>query len=105
MRLETDASGQVVREHTYEPFGSELGTPDLTGNRFRFTGEHTEASGLIFLRARVYDPETGTFLSVEPTPAAGSAYRYCLNNPLMFVDPSGIDAWSDVTPGLKGLYN
>ena len=95
VRLETDASGQVVKEHTYEPFGAELGTPDLTGNRFRFTGEHTEASGLIFLRARVYDPETGTFLSVDPIPTVRSLYAYCGNNPLVFVDPSGMVGQGD----------
>lgn len=109
VRLETDASGAIVREHSYDAYGIEQGTSDLSGNRFRFTGQWSDGTGLVFLRARFYDPETSTFLSVDPVPSAGSRYVYCGNNPLLRVDPSGMISWSSVcsfmAPGLQGLAN
>ena len=105
VRLETDASADVTRSYSYDAFGNELDTQDLSGNRFRYTGQWSDASGLVFLRARFYDPQTGTFLSVDPVPSAASPYVYCQNNPLMRVDPSG--RWSflgfDSSSWLAGL--
>jgi len=101
VRLETDEAGQIVREHSYEAFGAELGT----GNRFRFTGQWSDASGLTFLRARCYDSETGTFLSVDPVPSAASRYMYCGNNPLLRVDPSGMSSVNSALAGLAGAAN
>jgi RHS repeat-associated protein len=89
VRLETDEDGAVVKEHSYDAFGTELGTQDLSGNRFRFTGQWSDPAGLVFLRARFYDPESGCFLSVDPKPSVGSPYVYCGNCPLLRVDPSG----------------
>ncbi len=105
VRLETDASGSVTRSHTYDANGIEQGTPDLSGNRFRYTGQWSDGSGLIFLRARFYDPQTGTFLSVDPVPSAGSPYVYCGDNPLMRLDPSGKLWGLDFGAGLRGLAN
>ncbi len=47
------------------------------------------SSELYFLRARYYDPETGRFLGQDALPAA-NAYAYVGNNPVRFVDPSGL---------------
>ena len=35
-------------------------------NEFDFAGQQTDGIGLQYLRARYYDPETGTFLSRDP---------------------------------------
>ena len=66
-----ETTGEEVTTYT---FGAELGTPDLTGSRFRFTGQWADAAGLTFLRARFTDPETGTFLSVDPVPSSCLLY-------------------------------
>ena len=105
VRLETDSSGNVTRSHGYDAFGNEQGTQDLTGNRFRYTGQWSDGSGLIFLRARFYDPNTGTFLSVDPVPSAGSPYVYCGDNPLIRLDPSGKLCGLDWGAGWRGLAN
>jgi RHS repeat-associated protein len=48
-------------------------------------------SGLIYLRARYYDPATGQFLSRDPLVAmTGEAYGYAGDNPLNGTDPSGL---------------
>jgi RHS repeat-associated protein len=57
--------------------------------------EHIDLFGLINLNARLYDPVLGRFLSPDPYVQAPdmlqnfNRYAYGLNNPLMYVDPSG----------------
>jgi RHS repeat-associated protein len=66
----------------------------------QFNGQYTDAeSGLIYLRARYYDPATGQFLSVDPLAARTRArYTYAAENPLSNTDPSGLD-WIDTLGG------
>jgi RHS repeat-associated protein len=48
-------------------------------------------TGLIYLRARVYDPATAQFLSVDPLKAiTGEPYNYVGDNPLNFGDAPGL---------------
>ena len=61
-----------------------------------YTGhEHMAGFGLINMNGRVYDPYLQRFLSPDPfvqAPANAqnfNRYSYCLNNPLMYTDPSG----------------
>jgi RHS repeat-associated protein len=55
-------------------------------------------TGLYNLRARLYDPTTGTFLTRDPiTPLTRSAYGYVDGDPLNRTDPSGL--WSIDLPG------
>ena len=57
--------------------------------------EHLETFGIINMNGRMYDPNTATFFSpdpyvVDPTSTqAFNRYSYCLNNPLMYTDPTG----------------
>jgi RHS repeat-associated protein len=67
-----------------------------------FTGhEHLDAFGLIDMNGRVYDPILGRFLSPDPYvqmpgfTQSFNRYSYCLNNPLIFTDPSGeLPVWA-----------
>ncbi len=62
--------------------------------RFGYTGrERDKETGLQYNRARYYDPMTGGFIGQDPLEfGAGDAnlYRYITNNPINFVDPSGL---------------
>lgn len=55
-------------------------------------GQHTDPeTGLIYLRARYYDPVTGQFDSRSPLVAVSdSAYGYGQDDPLNTTDPSGL---------------
>jgi RHS repeat-associated protein len=71
---------------------------DVTGNPYGFTGEQQfgEASDLVFLRARYYDPSTGRFISRDPIGyrAGVNLYTYCMNSPIVHVDPDGnVPGW------------
>jgi RHS repeat-associated protein len=67
---------------------------NTTGSRFGFTGELTD-NGLVYLRARWYNPATGTFTSRDPFPGVDTVpqslhpYAYTHNNPVNYTDPSG----------------
>jgi RHS repeat-associated protein len=91
----TDASGAVEQTYDYDVFGVMRAASGTSGNRYTFTGEENDASGLLYLRARFYDPVAGAFLSRDPFPAnvmdtqTINRYAYVKNNPLNYVDPSG----------------
>jgi RHS repeat-associated protein len=89
VRQRLDGSGQVIATQDYQPFGSPLSG---NGNApYGFTGEWWEGqTGLLFLRARYYNPETGTFLSADPVPG-NHLYGYVGSNPINLIDPSGKD--------------
>jgi RHS repeat-associated protein len=56
-----------------------------------YDGQYTSSdTGLIYMRARVYDPATAQFLSVDPLVGQTHApYYYAGDNPLNEADPSG----------------
>ena len=54
-------------------------------------------SGLQYLRARYYDPQTCQFLTIDPLVGiTGEPYSYTAGNPLNMSDPSGLFDWGDV---------
>ncbi|HWM58886.1 MAG TPA: DUF6531 domain-containing protein [Pseudonocardia sp.] len=65
-----------------------------------FRGE-LGVDGLIWLRNRVYDPDTRAFLQVDPlsavpaTPYAGNPYHYAGNDPVNALDPLGLRPVTD----------
>lgn len=64
----------------------------VLGNPMLFHGQRFDYdAGLLYLRARFYDPFTGTFLQRDPSGYSDSVNPYCAfaNNPLKFRDPSG----------------
>jgi RHS repeat-associated protein len=94
VRAVTDASGAVIGAASYDVFGA---TRDATGTlgTFGFTGEQEDPTGLLFLRARYYNPQVGRFLSADALQpnAFGTGgwnqYGYVAGNPTTSVDPTG----------------
>ena len=63
-RALTDAAGNVVEQADYDTFGAGAGSA-LT--RYGYTGREFDAdTGLMYYRARWYDPQAGRFLSEDP---------------------------------------
>jgi RHS repeat-associated protein len=88
-----DASGAVQDSYTYDVYG----TPSKTGslaNEFDFAGQQTDGTGLQYLRARYYDPGTGTFLSRDPLAVLAKSrlpgFGYSLGQPTGVTDPTGL---------------
>src|SRR5690606_4120809 len=69
------------------------GMPEAAGP-FRFAGrEWDPATRLYYNRARYYDPEIGRFISADPIgfwSGEINLYRYAMNQPHRFTDPTGL---------------
>ena len=55
--------------------------------------EHYDEFGLINMNGRLYDPAIGRFMQTDPMAEKYywiSPYAYCANNPIKFVDPTGM---------------
>jgi RHS repeat-associated protein len=84
----TDGSGAAVGRVRYSAFGVPQSS-GVTENAVSFTGHQFDgATGLVYARARYYDPTLGRFLSQDPEPAI-NPYSYVFNAPLEFTDPTG----------------
>ena len=103
-------SGSAAAAYAYDVFGS-LRNVVGASTTFGFTGEQIDSEvGLVYLRARYYDPEMGRFLSLDRFPAVAgltqtiNRYTYAQNNPARHTDPSG-NAWYDVLNAEKNGLN
>ncbi|MCP4545796.1 MAG: hypothetical protein GY835_04935, partial [bacterium] len=118
-RLITDGSGNQVAYHVYYPFGEEATDPFQDQERMKFTGHERDfgnpagtGDDLDYMHARFCSPLTGRFLTTDVVdsaapgnPQSWNKYSYVRNNPLRFIDPSGLleamlygEVW-DVEPG------
>jgi RHS repeat-associated protein len=95
VRQLADPAGQVVQGCSFSPFGVPLG--ESGGEPYGFTGEQWDASaGLVYLRARYYEPGVGRFISKDPLsgfvtrPQSLNRWVYVKNNPVNRRDPSGL---------------
>ncbi|WP_175484878.1 PKD domain-containing protein [Jannaschia pohangensis] len=92
------ATGAVASEVEYDSFGqrSYVTGTEADATRYGYTGrEHDAESGLIYYRARHYDPALGQFLQQDPIGfAAGdlNLYAYVENDPFNATDPSGLSS-------------
>jgi RHS repeat-associated protein len=96
VRSLSDRKGMTRGLYAYDAFGKPLISASHVDNDFQFTGEQMDTeTGLIYLRARYYDPETGRFISRDPFAGSGpftpslNRYTYVCNNPNRFVDRTG----------------
>jgi RHS repeat-associated protein len=111
-RVITDSNGNVVSRRDFMPFGEELyadGVNRNTANKYslssqdavrqRFTGYQKDTeTNLDFAEARYYNNAHARFTAVDPLLASGKSadpqtfnrYVYCLNNPLVLTDPTGL---------------
>ncbi|TWC12575.1 RHS repeat-associated protein, partial [Pseudomonas sp. SJZ085] len=92
----TNYGGQIVWSARYHGYGKvraiEHGGGEQLEQPLRFQGQyHDLESGLHYNRHRYYNPETGRYLTPDPSKLAGglNGYRYTLN-PTGWVDPLGL---------------
>jgi RHS repeat-associated protein len=94
-RVLTNSSGQAVATFSYDVHGNLTSKTGSADTAIRYAGEYRDSeTGLIYLRARYYDPVTAQFTSRDPLESiTRSAYGYVGNNPVNRVDPLGLDWW------------
>ena len=100
----TDAAQNIVNRYAYDPYGRVLGKDETVVQPFTYVGQAgamTEADGLYYMRARYYDEEVGRFISEDPAGFVDgpNLYAYVGGNPIMLVDPSGLEAAEEFRSG------
>jgi RHS repeat-associated protein len=91
-RLLTGSTGKVEGAYTYTPYGAVQEHTGTATTPLGYDGQYTSSdTGLIYMRARSYDPATAQFLSADPLQAiTGQPYSYASDNPVNEADPSGL---------------
>ena len=100
----TDENGNIAERRHFDPWGQPIKVEDSAGNTLDkltlldrgFTGhEHLQTVGLIHMNGRLYDLALHRFLQPDnyvqdPFNTQNfNRYGYCLNNPLLYTDPTG----------------
>ncbi|HKZ53980.1 MAG TPA: RHS repeat-associated core domain-containing protein [Anaerolineales bacterium] len=103
-----DDRGQASLGRAYEPFGDLLSIAGRLQTSYGFAGEWADATGLIHLRARYYQPTSGRFVQSDPFPGVPTrpmslnAYPYAYDNPLTYTDASGRNPILALAAGIAG---
>lgn len=101
-------TGVIANSYAYSSFGNLTTSTGTLTNPFQYTGRDSDPeTGLVYYRARYYDPAIGRFLSEDPIGFRGgnNFYAYVENDPLNFVDPLGTQSGMAQAQLLAGLLN
>lgn len=103
----TSATGALLNSYTYDTFGNPNASTGSLVNPLLYDGhEYDPEIGLLYYRARYYDPRPGRFLSEDPLEFAGGGanfYGYVGNRPTNRIDPSGRGGQNPVSAWWAGL--
>ena len=94
--LSIENTSRVVSRRYTDPYGAPRGTaPAVWVGDHGFLDKPVDATGLVQVGARYYDPGLGRFVSVDPVmdladPQQWHGYAYANNNPITNSDPTGL---------------
>ena len=103
----TNVNGEVENSYSYDVFGSIREEKEAVFNYFKYSGEQYEKEiEQYYLRTRFYNPVIGRFTQEDVYRGDGlNLYVYVVNNPLLWVDPSGHNKCSiDNTSDVEEIY-
>ncbi len=103
VRLLTGSAGTTTGSITFDAYGNKVESTGTT-SPLGYDGQYTSTdTGLIYLRARVYDPATAQFLTVDPMVGNTRApYNYAEDNPVNYADLSGLDVFEEAAETVAG---
>jgi len=88
----SDSSGNLIEQISYDSFGNHVAS---SRTRYTYTGrERDPDTGLMYNRARSYDPQLGRFISEDPFGFQGgdiNLYGYVGQSPMTMRDPLGLE--------------
>ena len=86
----TDADGDVSDAYAYSTYGELAASKGSTDNPFLFNGLHgavADPTGLVYMRARYFDPDSARFVTEDPAGFSSgdyNLYRFARNDPVNF---------------------
>ncbi|MEW8693448.1 MAG: RHS repeat-associated core domain-containing protein [Candidatus Thiodiazotropha endolucinida] len=107
----SDEAGVMIWQAHYQPFGEVEELTDVDGDgevytfNLRYPGQyHDRESGYYYNYFRDYDSVAGRYIQSDPIGLGGglNTYAYVFNNPLKFIDPTGLDVTVSIYPGAFG---
>ncbi len=101
VREQIGNTGSVVGSMSYDSYGNSCSTCSIA-TPFGFEGSYTDATTLLYLVHRYYDPATEQFLSMDPrADLTGTPYAFTGGDPVNGSDPTGqcVDVNNRYTPG------
>ena len=93
----TNLEGEVVQHIEYVPFGEVFieERNDVWNTPYLFNAkEFDEETGMYYYGARYYEPRLSLWMSTDPKQEIFpylSTYAFCKNNPIIVVDPNGME--------------
>ena len=111
-RIVANASAGVIQSNQFYPFGmafAEGTTTEQGKQEFKYNGKELDRSHELNqydYSARYYDPGYSRFTTMDPLSEkfySWSPYVYCYNNPMRFIDPTGMAA-DDYYDKVNGKY-
>lgn len=108
-----NAQGEPIAAYSYDEWGNPIETVTRNDteeqnkiaeiNPLRYRGYYYDTeTGYYYLQSRYYNPEWGRFISPDSfgyidnsTRLGFNAYIYCVNNPIMYTDPTGTEEESN----------
>lgn len=95
VRQMTDQAGAITFAASYDPYGVVTQTGGAGQSAYGYTGEQQDSAGMVYLRARYYNPADGRFQSRDTW--GGDANRsfsynkwmYAYSNPIKYIDSTG----------------
>ena len=96
----TDGNGMPTDQVSYSPSGMMTYRAGTTATPFLYNGRYgvmTDSNGLLYMRARYYNPYLCRFINADPAGFGGGLnwYAYANGNPVSRVDPFGLGAVGD----------
>ncbi len=88
----TTTTGTLSRTYTYDAWGIIAAQTGSFANPFTYTARESSEVGLMYYRARYYNPGIGRFVSEDPMRWKGGTnwFSYVFSNSLYFIDPWGL---------------